>query len=77
MKAQTPELVNLLRGLLPNSVIVMVVIDPYKSQAIRNPKSIAHKYGQCMEDYLRVFGKTCEYKATFIPYGTNRYLAVV
>ena len=77
IKAQKPELVNFVKGLLPNSTIIMVVIDPYKSRASLNPKSIAHKYGHCMQDFLSMFHRECEYKAKFFSYGIKQYLAVV
>jgi len=77
VEAQTPELVNFIKGILPNSIIIMVIIDPYKSQATRNPKSLAYKYGRCMSEYIESFGNICNHRASFISYGYNRYLAIV
>lgn len=77
IKAQTPELANYLKSLLPYSTIIMVVIDPYKSRATRNPKSRAFSYGHNMTEYIESFNRLCRYKTTFIPYGVNRYLAVI
>jgi hypothetical protein len=77
LKSQTPELANHIKSRLPNAIIIMVVIDPYKSHAKRNPRCGFFKYGTCFNDFINNFGRICQHRSYFVQYGTNRYLAFI
>ena len=76
-KAQLPTLANHFKLVLPNSLIIMVVLDLYRQKKRWKQKSILSQFGNCIEDFLLTFTNNCQYNVKFIHYGNSRYLAII
>ena len=76
-KAQLPSLANHLKLVLPNSLIIMVILDLYRQERRWKRRSILSQFGDCIEDFLLAFTNNCQHNVKFIHYGDNRYLAII